>query len=757
MWFNKNITQRIINYFRNFHKDTVKRIAQPYSIDQDSLTYWRSRILFAIIMTGWILGTIAIIASIGLFIREKAWGLALLDMFCFVLCAVLIFSNRIRYEVRTSIALLLFYAIGVTVILSVGPLSGGAAWLFSFVALVAVLLGLGPALIAVSLNAFSLSVIAWLISTGKIGHNFLFFETPQLMISTGVNFIVLNIIVAISVAVLVKGLISTHEKEKELTRKLEQEQAHLIKTKQNLEGKVKERLEMEQWLLDSEAKYRLLAENAKDVIWVRDMDMKLKYVSPSVEKVRGFTPEEAMAQSIEEVLTPESAKKALHLFSRLYQVKDDALADQYLVELEHRCKNGQTVWLELRLSWMHDKNDERSGILGVSRDITERKQLEDQLRQSHKLEAIGTLTGGVAHDFNNILSIITGNTELALDDIPENNPALFCLENIRIASSRAAGIIRQLLNFSRKTNIELQPLRIIPIIKDVLKFLRSTIPSNIKFKENIPQEGITVLTDPVQINQVMMNLCINAYHEMEEIGGTLEITVTGETLDDKEAGKYPGLTEGDYVKLMVSDTGHGIDPAIFDKIFDPYFTTKETGKGSGMGLAVVHGIVKNHNGAITVDSEQGKGTTFTILFPIVSDKFEIETKTMDELPLGKETILFIDDEESIANMTERMLKRLGYQVLTRMNPVEGLELFHSKPERFDLVITDMTMPQMTGVEFFKKLTAIRPGIPVIICTGHSALIDEEKAKEMGVAAYIMKPVVKKEMAMTIRNVLNCRD
>jgi PAS domain S-box-containing protein len=322
--------QKLIHLCRNFQQQAINRIAQPYSTDEDSLVHWRSQILFAIIMTGWILGTVAIIASIGLYLKEKTWELALLNAFCFVLCAVLIFSKRLRYEVRTSIALLIFYAVGITVILSVGPLSGGAAWLFSFVVLVAVLLGSKPALIAVFLNACSLSLIAWLISTGKIDHNFVFFETHQSMIATGTNFIVLNIIVAISVAVLVKGLIFTLEKERALTKKLELE--------------IQERKIAEKDLLDSETKYRLLAENAKDVIWVRDLDMNLVYVSPSVERVRGYTVEEVMSQSIEDVLTPDSLNKALRLFSRFQQMEDSEQADQYLVELEHRCKNGRTIW-----------------------------------------------------------------------------------------------------------------------------------------------------------------------------------------------------------------------------------------------------------------------------------------------------------------------------------------------------------------------------------------------------------------------------
>jgi two-component system cell cycle sensor histidine kinase/response regulator CckA len=251
-----------------------------------------------------------------------------------------------------------------------------------------------------------------------------------------------------------------------------------------------------------------------------------------------------------------------------------------------------------------------------------------------------------------------------------------------------------------------------------------------------------------------MNLCINASQEMEETGGILEVSVEKVTLDKETADSYADLAMGNYVKITVSDTGTGIDPEIINRIFDPYFTTKEVGKGSGMGLSVIHGIVKNHNGAITVDSEPGKGATFTMLFPVVTEKPVMEVKTLDEILRGNETILFVDDEDSIVNTTGKMLERLGYKVETKTNPVEAFELFQSKPDQFDLVITDMTMPKMTGVKLLKKLMEIRSDIPVIICTGHSDLIDEEKAEDMGIAAYVMKPIVKQNIAETIRRVLD---
>ncbi len=401
-----------------------------------------------------------------------------------------------------------------------------------------------------------------------------------------------------------------------------------------------------------------------------------------------------------------------------------------------------------------DTNGNIEKIIHIATDITETKKLESHLRQALKMESIGTLTGGIAHDFNNIMGIILGNTELALEDVPEWNPGHTNLEEIKKASLRAANIVRQLLSFTRITNQKLQPMEIALVIKDALKFLRSTIPTTIDIEQNIFVTDETILADSTQINQIMMNLCINASHTMEQSGGKLTINVENVLLDDDSAKDYPDLKNGKYVNIMVSDTGPGIDPKIIDRIFDPYFTTKGIGKGSGMGLAVVHGIVKSHGGAIKVDSTLGKGTTFSILFPLVQETAAVEEETIQEIPRGNETILFVDDEISIVNMVQRMFERLGYKVQTATTPQDALDRFALNPDYFDLVITDMTMPQMTGVKLSEKLMDIRPDIPIIICTGYSALVDEEKAKELRLAAYVMKPINMRETAQTIRKILD---
>ncbi len=410
-------------------------------------------------------------------------------------------------------------------------------------------------------------------------------------------------------------------------------------------------------------------------------------------------------------------------------------------------------WARLDATAAQDKDGSLTCRV-VMVDITENKMIAAQLHQARKMESLGTLTGGIAHDFNNLLYMIVGNTELALEDIPKWNPAYTNLEEIKSASLRAAGIVKQLLNFSRKTDEKLIPIDAVTVIKDSLKLLRSTIPTTVEIHEHMPDDEIVILADSTQINQIMMNLCINASQAMEETGGTLKINIEKTICEAEDVKEFSDLVPGNYLKITVNDTGPGISPEIINRIFDPYFTTKEMGKGSGMGLSIVHGIIKNHSGAIWVDSSLGKGTTFTLLFPMVEGKPVNETETIDKIPRGHETILFVDDEESITGMTQKMLKRLGYKVEISLNPLQALDLFQSKPDSFDLVITDMTMPQMTGAKLAQKLKELQPDIPVIICTGHSSIIDKEKAKRLGIAGYVMKPASMSTIAKVIRKVLD---
>jgi PAS domain S-box-containing protein len=505
---------------------------------------------------------------------------------------------------------------------------------------------------------------------------------------------------------------------------------------------ITERVKAQESIHESEEKYRLIMAAMNDAAYITSKNFEIEYMNPKMFDIIG---RDATEELCYKAIYNRSERCPWCIFDQILEGKE--YCDYELTNPKDNSLNSVT-----NSPIYH--SDGTISKLTILRDITEKKTIEEQLRQARKMESIGTMAGGVAHDFNNILYMITGNAELAMEDIPEWNPVHANLKEIKSAGLRAAGIVKQLLTFSRKTEHEMMPIGAITVIKDSLKFLRSTIPTSIEIRESLPDREMTILGDPIQINQIMMNICINASQAMEETGGVLKINVEKEILQKNAANNPPDLAAGDYLKIMISDKGPGIDPEIIDRIFDPYFTTKDVGKGSGMGLAVVQGLIQNHNGAIIVDSNPGEGSTFTILFPLVDKELEMEVGTFGEIPDGSETILFIDDEKSIANMVGKILKRLGYEVVTKTNPVEAVELIQAKPDHFDLVITDMTMPQMSGVKLSAKLKDMRSDIPVIICTGHSSLIDEEKAKQLGIDAYVMKPIVKREIAKTIRKVLD---
>jgi len=391
----------------------------------------------------------------------------------------------------------------------------------------------------------------------------------------------------------------------------------------------------------------------------------------------------------------------------------------------------------------------------LKEETEERSKVEQQLRQAQKMEAIGTLAGGIAHDFNNVLAAIIGFSQIARDKTPEGSPARSHMERVLAAGIRGRDLVKQILAFSRKAEQEKQPLKLAAVVRDALMLLRATLPSTIDIRTNLQNEAGFVLADPTQMQQVITNLCTNAAHAMRRRGGSISIDLAGFSFSSPGDAPHPTMSPRSYARLSVTDTGEGMSPETIEHVFDPFFTTKAAGEGTGLGLSVVHGIVASHGGTITVSSEPDKGSAFTVYLPrLVDEQSRDFTDEGNPIPRGHERILFIDDEEDLATMGDAMLTGLGYRVTARTGAREALALFRLDPSRFDLVITDQTMPELTGVELTKEVLSIRADMPIIMGTGFSHLVDSESAKSAGVAAFVMKPLTKKEIARTIRKVLD---
>ncbi|MGD9974149.1 MAG: PAS domain S-box protein [Desulfatirhabdiaceae bacterium] len=511
---------------------------------------------------------------------------------------------------------------------------------------------------------------------------------------------------------------------------------------------IRDRKQAEEALKQSEERYRVLVENINDVIFEIDATGVATYISPTIEPMSGYSPAELIGHNLFGFVHPEDIGWLTERFREV--LAGQTRSSQYRLLK----KTGDFFWVRSSSRVIYD-DGKPVGLRGALTDVSEMIRLEDELRQAHKLEAIGKLAGGIAHDFNNIMAIILGNTELALQDIPEWNPVHESLQEIRNASLRAKEIVRQILSFSRKTGADRKRIRLTPIIQDTLSLLRATIPSTIHIVANFDASDDTILANQTQISQILINLSNNAAYAMKDNGGRLFIGLNNVVVDTSHLANCPDLKPGHYIRLTVSDTGGGIDPQIIGSIFDPYFTTKAMGEGSGMGLAIVYGLVKTHEGAISVDNKPGVGTTFHVLFPVVECAISTEKKTdQTEQPSAHERILLIDDEPSIIKMVQKMLQSMGYHIECETDPIKALERFCAHPDHFDLVITDFTMPNIRGDQLAKKIHEISPEKPVILSTGHSEFVQQDSAEKLGISAYLMKPYKRETLLNTIRKVLD---
>ncbi|MFZ5570797.1 MAG: PAS domain-containing hybrid sensor histidine kinase/response regulator [Thermodesulfobacteriota bacterium] len=499
----------------------------------------------------------------------------------------------------------------------------------------------------------------------------------------------------------------------------------------------------------AEEVYRSLIHSSADAIILYDMTGHVRYVSQVFTQLFGWTLAELEGRKIPFV--PESEAD-----STAFLIKEVAGRGNPVHGFETRrlTRDGRILEVSASASRFNDHEGKPAGTLVVLRDITEKKRLAAHFRQAQKMESIGTLAGGIAHDFNNLLAAIMGYTEMSLAEAPKNSRIEKRLTRVMQASERARDLVNQILTFSRQKEQVKKPLQIRPIVKEAMKLLRASIPSAIQFQVDIAEDTGIILADPTQIHQLIMNLCTNAAHAMQEKGGLLTIGIRNIRIGKEDLQPHSDLTEGEYVGLTVADTGHGMPPHILEKIFDPYFTTKKHGEGTGLGLSLVHGIVKGMEGFIRVSSQPSAGSMFSVFIPRLETD---EPETVAEepaLPLGHETILLVEDEDFVLDISREILESLGYTVVARISSLDALQAFRSHPERFQLIISDQMMPNMTGLELALNIRNVHPTIPVILCSGFSDNITEEKVREAGISAFLHKPILKQGLAETVRRVLD---
>lgn len=553
------------------------------------------------------------------------------------------------------------------------------------------------------------------------------------------------------------------EEKLRLMRKIREKQRQLEETNARLESTVEERTDelkrANNELRRSEAFCRSIINASKDCIKVLDPAGRLLYMNKGGQEQLGIVDITGFIETS---------------WIDFWKGKDHEMA----LDAVHKAAGGSTEsfqgycptvqgtskhW-DVVISPIYNHEGEVSRLLAISRDISEWKRSEEkktrlgtQLQQAQKMQAIGTLAGGIAHEFNNVLGVILGYTDMIRSDMPPHSRDRKRLSRVLKAGLRAKDLVTQILTFCRKSDNKRIPLNLNVLIKESLKLIQPSIPSSIEIRQNFCTETANVLADPGEINQILMNLCANAVHAMRE-KGVLEISLETVNLSDKQAAQTVSLTAGQYVRLSVKDTGEGLDPQTKERVFEPFFTTKGVGEGTGMGLALVYGIVESYGGAIFIDSEVGKGATFELYFPTMQDIVAEEEAEETSSPVsGSGHILLIDDDEMYAETVTDLLERLGYSVTTMASSENALKLFQEKPGEFDLIITDQVMPGLTGEEVSREILTIRPGTPIIISTGHSTQMDAEKAKLMGIREFAMKPYVVSDIAKIIKKILTGKD
>ena len=739
---------------------TVKSIVSAFihklyplnSSREDGLVYWRECILHALLGVALVLGLVALVPALALAIKEELWGLLVFDICMYLSIVVLVLFRNWSYELRAAGILIVALAIGIWVTVSVGPLSGGPAWLFTVAVFSGLLLGLKAALITVVLNGFSLAAIGWLAFNGHLADGQPFFSSVERAVAAGANFLALNAGAAITVSVLVHGLQATAEKEKASKEIIRKEQARLIQAREDLKNEVDVRKQAEEALRVERDTLGRITRSVGAGLAVISRDYRVVWANEILKKMFGAIEGQPCQKAFNKTDEDCPGCGAREVFDNR---KEESLHEQTGRDLQ-----GNVVYSQIIATPIRDAKGNVTAALELVIPITERKRaeeerrrLEGQLEQARKMEAIATLAGGIAHQFNNLLSAVSGNIELMKLDDRDRQKYDRYFTPIENSIQRMAKLTGQLLAYARGGKYRVSHMSMIEFVRETLPLVEHTLKPTITVETDLPEKVSLVTIDVTQMQTVLSGILSNASEAIEKAGHVL-ISIRDEHITAKQSKETPGLVPGDYVVLSVTDDGKGMDENTRQRIFEPFFSTKFQGRG--LEMASVYGIIKNHEGWISVDSKPLRGTTVKIFLPAIKGEAPA-IKPVRALNMENSgTILVIEDEEMVLDVTSSMLKNLGYRVLAARSGEEALRIADSHDGRIDLALLDIILPDMGGKDIYPRLLASRPNLRVIVCSGYTLNGPAQEILKQGAQGFIQKPYTMAALSEKLSATINLK-